>query len=81
MGPEQSQKTMADFSTVKSYLENNNLAYFTCYPKSQKYIKAVICNLPLNTLAEDIYDGVVSLSLDVISVKQTTATCWSPSEE
>jgi hypothetical protein len=29
-------KSMADFSAAKSYLENNNLAYLTFYPKSQK---------------------------------------------
>jgi hypothetical protein len=40
-------KTMADFSAFKSYLEKNNLACFTFYPKSLT---------PLNTPAEDISD-------------------------
>jgi hypothetical protein len=71
---------MADFSAFKSYLENNNLAYFTYYPKYLKPIKAVIRHLPLNTPAEDISDGLVSLGFDVISVKQMTATRWSPPE-
>jgi hypothetical protein len=73
-------KTMADFSAVKSYLENNNLAYFTFYPKSLKPIKAVICHIPLNTPVEDISDRLVSLAFDVISVKHMTATRWSPYE-
>jgi hypothetical protein len=71
-------KTMMDFSAVKSYLDNNNLAYFTFYPKFLKPVKVVICHLPFNTPAEDISDRMVSLSFDVISVRQMTATCWSP---
>jgi hypothetical protein len=66
-------KDIADF-------QDNNLAYFTFYPKSQKPMKAVTRHLPLNTSAEDISDGLVSLDFDVISVKQMTATCRSPSE-
>jgi hypothetical protein len=52
-----STKTMADLSPVKSYLENNNLAYFTSYLKSLQHIKAVIRHLPLNTPAKDISEG------------------------
>jgi hypothetical protein len=52
---------MVDFLGVKSYLETNNLSYFTFYPKSEKPTKAVICHLPVNTPAEDICDGLVSL--------------------
>jgi hypothetical protein len=73
-------ETMVDFSAVRSYLENNNLAYFTFHPKSLKPMKAIICHLPLTTPAEDISDGLVSLGFDVISVKQMTATRWSLSE-
>jgi hypothetical protein len=71
-------KTMADFSAFKSYLEKNNLAYFTFYPKTLKPIKAVIHYLPLNTSAEDISDGLVSMGFDVVRVKQMTAICQSP---
>jgi hypothetical protein len=46
-------KTMAGFSEFKSYLEKNNVSYFTFYPKSLKPVKAVIRHLPLNTPAED----------------------------
>jgi hypothetical protein len=73
-------KTMANFSAFKSYTEKNNLAYFTFYTKSLKPIKAVIHHLPLNTLAEDISDILVSRSFDIISVKQMTVTCHSPHE-
>jgi hypothetical protein len=44
------------------------------YAKSEQNIKAVIRHLPPNTTAEDIYDGLVSLGFDVISVKQMTTT-------
>jgi hypothetical protein len=73
-------KTMVDVSAFKSYLEKNNLAYFTFDPKSLKPIKAVIHHLPLNTPAEDISDRMVSLGFDIISVKQMIATCHSPPE-
>jgi hypothetical protein len=73
-------KTMADFLAFRSYLEKNNLAYFTFYPKSLKPIKAVMRHLPLNTPAEDISDGLVSLGFDDSSVKQMTATRKSPPE-
>jgi hypothetical protein len=71
-------KDMADFSSIKKLLENNNLSYFTFYPKSEKPIKAVIRHLPENTPAEDISDGLVSLGFDVISVKQMTTSRRTP---
>jgi hypothetical protein len=60
---------MVDFLGVKSHLENHNLAFFTFFPKSEKPMKAVIQHLPINTPAEDICDGLVSLGFDVVSVK------------
>jgi hypothetical protein len=71
---------MADFQSVKSHFDTNNLSSYTFYPKSEKPMKAVIHHLPLNIPAEDISDGLVSLGFDVISVKQMTATCRSPLE-
>jgi hypothetical protein len=47
-------KGMADFEAVKSHLSNNNLSYFSFFPKTQKPIKAVIRHLPPDTPAEDI---------------------------
>jgi hypothetical protein len=71
---------MADFQSTKSHFETNNLFYYTFCPKSKKQIKAVIRHLPHSTLAEDISNGLVGLSFDVISVKQMTATRPSPHE-
>jgi hypothetical protein len=73
-------KGMADFEAVKSYFTNNNLSYYSFFPKSQKPIKAVIRHLPPNTPAEDISDGLVNRGFDVISVKQMTSTRRSSSE-
>lgn len=36
--------------------------------------------LPKNTSVEDIYNRLVALGFDVISVKQMSATHWSPEE-
>jgi hypothetical protein len=60
-------KTMADFSTVRYYLETNNLAYFTFYLKSLKPINAVIRHLPPNTPAEDMSEGLVNLVLTLLA--------------
>jgi hypothetical protein len=75
MGPE-----MADFSAMRSHFKNNNLPYFTLYPKCQKPIKAVVWHLPFTSPAEDVSDGLVNLGFDVISIKQMSATCRSPAE-
>jgi hypothetical protein len=50
---------MEDFSAIRKCLDNNNLSYFTFFPKSEKLIKALIRHLPSNTPAQDIYDGLV----------------------
>jgi hypothetical protein len=68
---------IADFLAVKSHFEGNKYLL----PQVQKPIKAVIRHLPINTLAEDICDGLVSLGFDVLSVKKMTTTCRSPPEE
>jgi hypothetical protein len=71
---------MADFQSVKSYFDPNNLSYYSFYPKSEKPMKAVIRHLPHNAPEEDISDGLVSLWFDVINVKQMIATRQSPSD-
>jgi hypothetical protein len=73
-------KGMADSEAIKSYFTNNNLSFYTFFPKSLKPIKAVIRYLPPNTPAEDISDGLVNQGFDVISVKQMTSTRRSSSE-
>jgi hypothetical protein len=65
-------KEMADFSAIRSYFDDQRMSYFTFYPKSQKPVKSVIHHLLHSTPAEDIYDGLMNLSFDVISVKQMT---------
>jgi hypothetical protein len=35
-------KEMADFTAIRKHLDNNNLTYFTFFPKSEKHIKAVV---------------------------------------
>jgi hypothetical protein len=71
---------MADFQSVKSHFDSQNLSYYS-FPKSEKPIKVVIRHLPYNTPAEDISDGLVSLGFDVVSVQQMIATRRSPPEE
>jgi hypothetical protein len=68
---------MVDYQSVKTYFESKNLSYYTFYPKSENPIKAVIRHLPVNTLAEDIAEGLVDLGFDVISVKQMSTACRS----
>jgi hypothetical protein len=60
-------KSLADFHSVESFFDTQHLTYFTFSPKSDKPIKAVIRHLPLNTPAEDIFNGLVDLGFDVIS--------------
>jgi hypothetical protein len=73
-------RDIADFLAVKSHFEGNNLSFYTFFPKSEKPLKAVIRHLPLNTPAENICDGLVSLGFDIVSVKQMTTTRRSPPE-
>jgi hypothetical protein len=74
-------RSMADFQSVKSHFNSQNLFYYSFFPKSKKPIKAVICHLLHNTPAEDISDGPLSLSCDTVSIKQMIATCWTPPEQ
>jgi hypothetical protein len=72
---------MADFLAIKSHFEGNNLSFCTFYTKTEKLIKAMIRHLPINTPAEDICDGLVSLGSDIVNVKQMTTSRWSSPEE
>jgi hypothetical protein len=65
-------KDMADFSTIKSFLQKENLHFFTFHPKSLKAIKAVTSHLPSVIPAEEIYEALTDLGFDVMSVKQMT---------
>jgi hypothetical protein len=72
---------MAEFLSVKSYFDSQNLSYFSFFPKSEKLIKAVIRHLPHDTPAKDISDDLVSLGFDVVGIEQMTAALRSPPEE
>jgi hypothetical protein len=61
---------MANYSAIKEYINSQNLNYITFYPKSLKPMKAVIRHRPGNTPAEEIYQGLVEVGFDIISVKQ-----------
>jgi hypothetical protein len=64
---------MVDYSAMKSYLEKNNLQYFTFSPNSEKpIIKAVILHLPPDTPAEDISNSLEGLHFNIINVRQLT---------
>jgi hypothetical protein len=70
---------MADFQSVKSHFDSQNLSHYSFFPESEKPIKSVIRHVPHNPPAEDISDGLVSIGFYVGSVKQMTATRRSPS--
>jgi hypothetical protein len=63
---------MAKYSAMKSYLEKNNLQYFTFSTNSEKPIKAVIRHLPPDTPAEDISNSLEGLAFNIINVRQLT---------
>jgi hypothetical protein len=72
---------MADYSAIKSFFLQNNLKFYTIFPKSLKPIKAVIRHLPTNTPAGEIYEALVDLGFDVASVRQMTTSRRPPSED
>jgi hypothetical protein len=53
---------------MKSYLEKNNLHYFTFYPNSKKPISAVIRHIPPGMPAEDIFSTLEKLGFNVINM-------------
>jgi hypothetical protein len=59
---------------LKSYLEKNNLHYFTLFQNSEKPIKTAIRHLPPDTPSEDISNILEDLGFNVINVRQMTAT-------
>jgi hypothetical protein len=66
-------KEMAEYSAIKSYLEKNNLHYFTFPPNSKKPIKAIIRHLPPDMPAEDISNSLEDLGSNIINVRQMMA--------
>jgi hypothetical protein len=71
-------KDMVDYQAVKAHFTENNIAYSTFFPKSERPVTAVLRHLPSNTPAKDISDGLVDLDFDVVSVKQMSSARRSP---
>jgi hypothetical protein len=63
-------KETADDSATKSYMEKNNLHYFTFFLNSVRPIKAVIRHLPPDTPVEDISNGLGRSGFIVINVRK-----------
>jgi hypothetical protein len=61
---------MADYLSMKSYLEKSSLHYFNFSPNSEKAIKAVIHHLPPDTPVEDISSSLEDLGSIVIKVNK-----------
>jgi hypothetical protein len=58
-------KEVVNYPAMKSYLEKNNLHYFTLSPNSEKPIKAVIHRLTSGMPVEDISNSLEDLGINV----------------
>jgi hypothetical protein len=67
-------KETADNSAMKSYMEKNNLHYFTFSPNSEEPIKTLIRHFPPDTPAEDISSSLEDLAFNVIYLRQMMTT-------
>jgi hypothetical protein len=63
---------------MKSYLEKNNLHYFTFFPNSEKSIRELIRHVLPDTPAEDISNSLKDTGFNVIKEKQLTAIRKAP---
>jgi hypothetical protein len=61
---------MEDYSAIESYLEENNLQYFTFSPNSEKTMTAVIHHHPSGMPAEDISNGLEDFGFNVMNMRQ-----------
>jgi hypothetical protein len=66
---------------MKSYLEENNLQYFTFSPNSKKSINAIIRHLPPDTPAEDISNSLQGFGSNVTNVRQLMTNRREPNEQ
>jgi hypothetical protein len=71
-------KEMVYYSAMKSYLEKNNVHYFTFSPNSEKPIKAVICHLPPNMPAENISNSLENFGFNIVNMRQMMITRTAP---
>jgi hypothetical protein len=66
------------YSTIKSYLQKNNLHYFTFSPNSEKPNKEIIRHLPPDTTVEVTSNSFGILRFNIINVRQIVATRKAP---
>jgi hypothetical protein len=69
---------MANYSAMKSYLQKNNLYYFTFSPNSKKPIKSIIHHIPPDMPAEAISSSLEELDFNIINMRQMTAAQRTP---
>jgi hypothetical protein len=65
---------MVAYSAIRAHFDGQKYHYYTFHSKSEKPIKAVIRQLPTNTLAEDIASSLQDLGFSIMSVKQMTSS-------
>jgi hypothetical protein len=66
---------------MKSFLEKDNLQYFTFSPNSGKPIMAVIHHLPPDMPSEDVSNRFENLSFNVINVRLSTTNRRAPNDK
>jgi hypothetical protein len=71
-GTRPTTKSMEDYTTLKTHLENTERNYYTFHTKEEKLIKAVIRHLPIDT--PDIANKLLAMGYKIHNVKQMTAT-------
>jgi hypothetical protein len=69
---------MVAYLAMKSYLEKNNLQYFTFPPNSKKPVRVIIRHLTPYTPAEDISNSLEGFGFSVINVRQLTTNRRAP---
>jgi hypothetical protein len=70
-------KGIGGFEAVKSHFTNNNLSYYSYFPKSQKPVKAVIRHLPPNNPQRTFMKDWCPWALTLLA----SSTRRSPSDE
>jgi hypothetical protein len=73
-------RELFDYSVIRIYLDSQSLNYFTFCAKSEKPIKAVIRHLSADTPAAVVFNRLLDLGYDVLSVKQMVTTRSSEGE-
>jgi hypothetical protein len=69
---------MANYSAKKSYLEKNNLRYFTFSPNCEKPSKAVLHHLLPDMPVEDVSNSFEDLGFNIMNVRQLMINRTAP---